>query len=130
MWMVRNKVDLDQGESVPSDADRPLADRPKADYAISASRGDGVQDLVSGLVRFARAFFGAGEGGLITRERQRNLLQQTADALARSLLVADASEELAAEELRVAAQALGRLLGRVDVEDILDVIFREFCIGK
>jgi tRNA modification GTPase len=35
-----------------------------------------------------------------------------------------------AEELRVAAQALGRLLGRVDIEDILDVIFREFCIGK
>jgi tRNA modification GTPase len=130
VWMVRNKVDLDQEESVPADTDRPLADRPKADYAISASRGDGVQDLVSGLVLFARAFFGAGEGGLITRERQRNLLQQTADALQRSLLVAEASEELAAEELRVAAQALGRLLGRVDVEDILDVIFREFCIGK
>jgi tRNA modification GTPase len=39
-------------------------------------------------------------------------------------------EELAAEHLRVAALALGRLLGRVDVDDILDVIFREFCIGK
>ena len=39
-------------------------------------------------------------------------------------------EELAAEELRAGAYSLGRLLGRVDVEDILDVIFREFCIGK
>jgi tRNA modification GTPase len=39
-------------------------------------------------------------------------------------------EEFAAEDLRAAAFALGRLLGRVDVEDILDVIFREFCIGK
>jgi tRNA modification GTPase len=39
-------------------------------------------------------------------------------------------EELAAEELRTAALSLGRLLGRVDVEDILDVIFREFCVGK
>jgi tRNA modification GTPase len=39
-------------------------------------------------------------------------------------------EELAAEELRMAARSLGRLLGRVDVEDILDVIFREFCVGK
>jgi tRNA modification GTPase len=37
---------------------------------------------------------------------------------------------LAAEELRVASQSLGRLLGRIDVEDILDAIFREFCIGK
>ena len=101
-----------------------------ADYAISASRGDGVQDLVAALAAFAQDFFGGGEGGLITRERQRNLLQQTAEALQRSLAVAPTGEELAAEELRVAARALGRLLGRVDVEDILDVIFREFCIGK
>ena len=39
-------------------------------------------------------------------------------------------EEIVAEELRAAAQTLGRLTGRVDVEDILDVIFRDFCIGK
>ena len=43
---------------------------------------------------------------------------------------ADVGEELAAEELRRAAFSFGRLLGRVDVEDILDVIFRDFCIGK
>src|SRR6201985_1491598 len=114
LWMIRNKVDLEKGDSVPGDSGRPLADRPKADYAISASRGDGIKDLVDGLVAFAREFFGAGEGGLITRERQRSLLQQTEDALQRSLRVAEASEELAAEELRVAAQALGRLRGRGD----------------
>jgi tRNA modification GTPase len=39
-------------------------------------------------------------------------------------------EDLIAEELRLAAWALGRLTGRVDVEDVLDVIFRDFCIGK
>ena len=38
--------------------------------------------------------------------------------------------ELAAEDLRIAARSLGQLLGRVDVEDLLDVIFRDFCIGK
>jgi tRNA modification GTPase len=58
------------------------------------------------------------------------LLRETADALERSMTVVGAGEELAAEELRAAAQSLGRLLGRVDVEDILDVIFKEFCIGK
>jgi len=58
------------------------------------------------------------------------LLQQTAASLHRSIAVAREGEELAAEELRAAAHSLGRLLGRVDVEDILDVIFREFCIGK
>lgn len=130
VWIVRNKVDLDAEGSGAGDAGGPLADRPMADYAISASRGDGIQELVTGLVRFAQDFFGTGEGGLITRERQRSLVQQTADALQRSLLIEEASEELTAEELRIAAQALGRLLGRVDVEDILDVIFREFCIGK
>src|ERR1700742_4957097 len=65
LWMIRNKVDLERGDSVPGDAGRSLADRPEADYAISASRGDGIQDLVGGLVAFAREFFGAGEGGLI-----------------------------------------------------------------
>jgi len=86
--------------------------------------------LISSLVGFAQDFFGSGEGGSITRERQRQLLQQTATSLQRSILMFEEGEELAAEDLRVAACALGRLLGRVDVEDILDVIFREFCIGK
>jgi len=67
---------------------------------------------------------------LITRERQRKLLSDTAAALERSLGVIGKGEELAAEDLRSAAASLGQLLGRVDVEDILDVIFREFCIGK
>ena len=75
-------------------------------------------------------YFGTGEGALIGRERQRKLLQDTADALERSIAAVGAGEELLAEELRAAAQSLGRLLGRVDVEDILDVIFKEFCIGK
>jgi len=67
---------------------------------------------------------------LITRERQRVLLREAADSLRRSLDLVGQGEELVAEELRRAALSLGRLLGRVDVEDILDVIFREFCIGK
>jgi tRNA modification GTPase len=67
---------------------------------------------------------------LITRERQRRLLEDTAAALERSVAAIGHGEELAAEDLRAAAYSLGRLLGRVDVEDILDVIFREFCIGK
>ena len=92
--------------------------------------GDGVAELVAALVIFAETFFGGQETGLITRERQRALLRETAEALRRSTSVIAEGEELAAEELRRAAYALGRLLGRVDVEDILDVIFREFCIGK
>jgi tRNA modification GTPase len=117
VWTVRNKVDLDTNKS-------------DADFAISAGRGDGIAALSSALVSFAADFFGAEEGGLIARDRQRKLLQQAAASLLRSILMFEQGEELAAEELRAAAYSLGRLLGRVDVEDILDVIFREFCIGK
>jgi tRNA modification GTPase len=78
----------------------------------------------------AQDYFGSSEGGLIGRERQRKLLQETADMLQRSMEVIGEGEEFAAEELRAAAHALGRLLGRVDVEDILGAIFKDFCIGK
>jgi tRNA modification GTPase len=68
---------------------------------------------------------------LITRARHRRALQEMVAALDRALQHDHAAgEELIAEDLRAAAMALGRLTGRVDVEDILDVIFRDFCIGK
>jgi tRNA modification GTPase len=120
-WTVRNKIDLDAAPG-----QRPGG----ADFAISARRGDGVPELIAALIAFAQDYFGSDSGGLISRERQRKLLQQTVASLQRSIIVIEAGEELAAEELRSAAYSLGRLLGRVDVEDILDVIFREFCVGK
>jgi tRNA modification GTPase len=129
VWMVRNKIDLDavgQGAVLP--AGRPGSDQTVLE--ISASRGDGLRELMSALIRFAQDYFGSDDGGLIGRTRQRQLLQQTVASLQCSIGALGEGEELAAEHLRVAAHSLGRLLGRVDVEDILDVIFREFCIGK
>jgi tRNA modification GTPase len=129
VWIVRNKIDLDSiGERAGAKISR--ASEGVTAFRISAGRGDGIAELVAALTSFAGRYFGAGEDGLIARERQRKLLRETADALQRCLAVAGRGDELAAEELRVAAQSLGRLLGRVDVEDILDAIFREFCIGK
>jgi tRNA modification GTPase len=124
VWMVRNKIDLEA-------ASRPLADASgQGGFQISASRGDGLPELIAALVGFAQNYFGGSEGGLIGRTRQRKLLQETAASLQHCAQVVGQGEELAAEELRMAAHSLGRLLGRVDVEDILDVIFREFCVGK
>jgi tRNA modification GTPase len=124
VWMVRNKIDLGTG--------RPLAEtsEPGPLFQISASRGDGLPELIGALVGFAQDYFGGSEGGLIGRTRQRRLLQEAAASLRRCIEVVGQGEELAAEELRTAAHCLGRLLGRVDVEDILDLIFREFCVGK
>jgi tRNA modification GTPase len=124
VWLVRNKIDIAGGG-------RPMAEpERKAGFEISASRGDGLPELIAALIEFARNYFGGNEGGLIGRVRQRKLLQETAASLGRCIEVVGDGEELAAEELRTAVHSLGRLLGRVDVEDILDVIFREFCVGK
>ena len=124
VWTVRSKVDLEDGC-------QPLADAShQGVFRISASRGDGLPEMIVALVEFAQRYFGSGETGLISRSRQRQLLQETVVSLGRCIEVAGEGEELAAEELRRAANFLGRLLGRVDVEDILDVIFREFCVGK
>jgi tRNA modification GTPase len=124
VWMVRNKIDLEADS-------RPLAEASgQGIFEISASRGDGLPELIAALVGFAQNYFGGSEGGLIGRTRHRKLLQETAASLRLCVEVVGQGEELAAEELRMASHSLGRLLGRVDVEDILDVIFREFCIGK
>jgi tRNA modification GTPase len=126
LWLIRNKIDLDPIEQIEGDATEVVA----RSFRISAKQGDGLAELISALVSFAQDYFRTDEAALISRERQRKLLEETAAALRRSIAVIGIGEELAAEELRAAAFALGKLLGRVDVEDLLDVIFREFCIGK
>jgi tRNA modification GTPase len=126
VWLVRNKIDLDR-----ADGSKPKSSGSAAkEFRISAARGDGIADLTTAMVTFAQDYFGGVEGGLISRQRQRGLLEETVAALQRCIDMIGKREELAAEDLRRAAFALGRLIGRVDVEDILDLIFREFCIGK
>jgi tRNA modification GTPase len=121
-WLVRNKVDL--LDSLPKQPKES-----KKTFEISALTGFGLDGLVAELTRFASDFFAMGESVLVTRERHRAALTQTADALRRAVAL-EGPDELIAEELRTGAQALGRLTGRIDVEDVLDVIFRDFCIGK
>jgi tRNA modification GTPase len=96
---------------------------------ISATQGAGIENLLRRLESHVQGFFG-GESGLITRERHRFDLRSAQTALARALAESPGREEIVAEELRLASRALGRLTGKVDVEDVLDVIFRDFCIGK
>ena len=99
-------------------------------FRLSAVSGEGIEPLVAALTEEAAAQFGGGESGLITRARHRHALEETLAALRRAIGSSDRGEEVIAEELRLAAASLGRLTGRIDVEDVLDVIFRDFCIGK
>jgi len=130
-WIILNKTDLVAPDVVQSLARKfaPAAGGNEP-LTISASTGAGVDELVRGLAEFAQRFFTA-EPALVTRERHRVALRQAAQALDGALrLGPQGSEELVAEQIRLATRALERLTGRIGVEDILDVIFRDFCIGK
>ncbi len=130
IWLVENKIDLvDQGQHIADE--RYSKDEYRFILSISATTGEGTEILVTALAAYAKDYFAATESALITRARHRRALEDTVAALGRALATdRSGHDELIAEELRSAATTLGRLTGRVDVEDILDVIFRDFCIGK
>jgi tRNA modification GTPase len=130
IWLVKNKIDLmDQRPRI--NAEKRRRDEYKFISSISATTGEGTEFLVTALAAYAKDYFAATESAVITRARHRRALEDTVAALSRALAIdRSGREELIAEELRSAATTLGRLTGRVDVEDILDVIFRDFCIGK
>ncbi len=119
VWVVRNKIDLS-----PAGGER----RGGALYT-SAVTGEGLAELEARLAAAAGAALAGREPPLVTRERQRVRLEEAAAALGRAAQ-AGLPDDLVAEELRTAATALGRLTGRIDVEDVLDALFGEFCIGK
>jgi tRNA modification GTPase len=97
---------------------------------ISARTGAGLHVLLSELGSRASRLMAGGEPPVVTRARQRRELEACRAALRRFLEGDPTEHELRAEDLRAAGHALGRLSGRVDVEDVLDQIFGDFCIGK
>ena len=96
---------------------------------VSVTNDLGVEALDARLRARTVEVLSRGEFPAVTRERHRLRLSEARNHLARGLSVL-AQAELAAEDLRLAARALGRVAGRVDAEDILDVVFASFCIGK
>jgi tRNA modification GTPase len=124
--ILLNKSDLAPNQTVPESAAHHT-------IRISAKTGEGIDDLLQWLEHQLITRIGAAESMPMTRARHREALEDALSALKRvptTLTDKDPELDLAAEDLRMAARALGRITGRVDVEDLLDVIFREFCIGK
>ena len=110
-------------------------DRNDLVFELSDTSGEGFDLLLARLAKFVEDFLAGAESALVTRQRHRHALEETLAALRRAQKGEPGGElagrdDLLAEELRIASRALGQLTGRVDVEDILDVIFRDFCIGK
>jgi tRNA modification GTPase len=121
LWRIRTKADL-----IDSDQQRALNQQDS--LAISAKTGAGIDQLLQRLSKEAERF--AGEPALVTRARQKAALTEAAKMLGAAEVSAAEGEEIFAENLRLAGRALGRVTGRVDVEDVLDQIFSSFCIGK
>lgn len=96
--------------------------------AVSAIIGDGMSDLVSSLSQIAQDLTHSQGSPPLTRARHRAALMEATEALDRARFARE--PELRAEDVRLALRAIGRITGRVGTEDILDLIFREFCIGK
>ncbi|MES1991910.1 MAG: tRNA uridine-5-carboxymethylaminomethyl(34) synthesis GTPase MnmE [Pseudomonadota bacterium] len=124
---IVNKVDQGLSSAFGSDI-----------LAISALTGQGIDTLAAVLEERVTTLYGAGEYAPITRARHREGLEACLHNLTRAMeglgvgegLGAGRDSALVAEDLRLAMRALGRITGRVDVEDLLDVVFRDFCIGK
>ena len=123
--VVVNKSDLKTLEP-------PLEVDGKDALAVSALTGSGIDGLLAALGERVEALIEVPASPALTRARHREALEECRQALGRFLAEdTDITKpELAAEDLRLATRALGRITGRVDVDEVLDVIFRDFCIGK
>jgi tRNA modification GTPase len=101
---------------------------PKPGLQLSVRTADGLEQVLAEIRNIVRERVAHGEGAPLTRERHRHSLAAAARALQQALT--EDAPELIAEELRIALRHIGRITGRVDVEDLLEVVFRDFCIGK
>lgn len=115
---VWNKVDV--AAASPHD---------RCDVEISALSGKGVEELLELVQRLVARLAGNTEPALLARDRQIYAVRQCLACLDRAT-AGGLSLEIVAEELRSAANAIDRLVGKVDVDDLLDEIFARFCVGK
>jgi tRNA modification GTPase len=97
--------------------------------AVSARTGHGVDALCEEIAKRARAVLGDGSSALVIRQRHRDAIGAARDYVL-AALTPGRPLELAAEELRLAGRSLERIVGAIDVEQVLDVVFSRFCIGK
>lgn len=121
--IVVNKADLGRVDAEPLVAGRRA-------LPLSCLTGAGLDALLALLGAQAAGQMASGMAPVLTRARHRAAVQAALEALDRAMGPADGELALVAEDLRLAVRAIGRITGRVGVEDLLDRIFAEFCIGK
>lgn len=101
---------------------------------VSCTSGMGIPELKTEIVRTVKDALGGGSAAVdapsLTRQRHRDHLVDSLDALERFATCPTEHVEILAEELRLAGKSIARITGKVDVEQILDIVFKDFCIGK
>lgn len=107
-----------------------LADGNDRHFHVSTKSGDGLSELTNALTHHVEAALGGRAHPALTNARQIAAVREAREALIRAAGQLPGRTELAAVDLQEAANALGRIAGRVDVEDILGAVFARFCIGK
>jgi len=103
--------------------------RDRYNLMLSSKTGEGVENLIRQLSELANQLVDGSESLIAVRTRHREAIDSALGYL-RACEELDKPLELRAEDLRLAADVIGRITGHIDVEDMLDVVFREFCIGK
>jgi tRNA modification GTPase len=121
--LVVNKVDL----GVPNCISTVSA--AAANIHISAKTGAGIDLLLATLEKLASERLASGSEAVVTMVRHRQAIEDVLTCLERAV-ESKRIDEFVAEEIRLATRSIGRVMGQVDVEQVLDVLFREFCIGK
>ncbi len=106
------------------------AGQPAGLLAVSCKSGKGLDELTRRIVEELGQNLAVGEPALVTRQRHHDCLERVLAHLTRAASRGGGPLEIVTEEIRLAAQEIGRLAGHIDVESLLDEIFRDFCIGK
>jgi len=136
--LVRTKLDLagstassaQLGRHPGEIAKHAAAWRDWRQVEVATPTGQGLDILYTQIEQRVVETLGREEAPVLTRARHRRLVEEARDALNRAIAAMNHGAELAAEDVRVATTAIGRLTGRIDVEDLLGEIFSSFCIGK
>ena len=135
--LLLDGASADPRAGLPADLPQPdLTVWNKADLvrhdgiSISLKTGDGVPALLELLQQKVQQKLDGDGAPLLTRPRHRHALQEARDHLRHGQKAPQNQPELLAEDLRLAMRAVGRITGRVDIEELLDFVFRDFCIGK
>lgn len=122
--LVLNKIDIKKVNNF-------FEDKIYKPIRISAKKNLGISNLVKTISKKIDDHFEVNEDNIISRQRHKKSLENTVFFIKKCLNKKSINQiDLAAEDLRLAVRNLGEIVGYVNVEELLDRIFKDFCIGK